>query len=515
MLVRNIVSKFSVVGALILVSLGSMAATSVAYANSKSILHQVAVAKEGRHLKIQMRLQGKPEVRYFGLEKSAKKPYRLVVDLKQTRKPHKLKLDNASKATVSAIRTGWPKPDTLRVVFEMPRAVKLEPVWRSSDGVLYSLDWLTPVQAKLAKAEIKKQKALSASGKAKPARIKPKSVKPIHPALAPKSLAKKSAKAQPVKVAHTPKAKVGKPLLVSQTRSYKQAKKSQRLRPIVVAIDAGHGGNDPGARGPQGTQEKHVSLAIAMQLKRVLSKDKRYKPVMVRSSDRYLRLRQRTAVARNYKADVFVSIHADAFTSSKVRGASVYALSTRGASSEHARWLAQKQNAADLVGGVSLGDKENHLASMLLDLTQTATLEDSLGAGRLVLAELSKVTKLHKKRVHQAGFMVLKSPDIPSMLIEVGYISNPTDEQLLIDKAHQRRLANSIATGLKKYFEANPPAGATDEVVAGNIKQHKVKRGDTLSEIAEAYGISQSKLRRANGIKSANIYLGQMLDIPY
>lgn len=231
------------------------------------------------------------------------------------------------------------------------------------------------------------------------------------------------------------------------------------FRDIVVAVDAGHGGEDPGAIGPAGTHEKTVVLQIARKLVEAINRERGMRAVLTRTGDYYLPLRKRIELARRHKADLFISIHADAFTNRRVSGSSVYVLSNRGASSEHARWLAERENASDLIGGVSLDDKDSLLASVLLDLSQTASLEASIDVAEEVLAGLKKVGKVHKPGVESAGFAVLKSPDIPSLLVETAFISNPQEEKRLRTSAYQHKLAQALATGVKRYFEDNAPNG--------------------------------------------------------
>jgi len=221
---------------------------------------------------------------------------------------------------------------------------------------------------------------------------------------------------------------------------------------VTVAIDAGHGGEDFGASGKKKTREKKVVLSIAKELKKLIDKDKSMRSYLTRNSDYYVSLRKRTKLARKANADLFVSIHADAFRRSSARGASVYALSKRGASSETARWLANKENAADLVGGASINDREDVVAGVLLDMQMDKTLEFSLSFGDHVLKEMKKIAKLHSKTVQQAGFVVLKSPDIPSVLVETGFISNPYEERKLRTSKYQRQVANAIYQGIKKFI---------------------------------------------------------------
>lgn len=228
-------------------------------------------------------------------------------------------------------------------------------------------------------------------------------------------------------------------------------------RDIVVAVDAGHGGEDPGAIGAHGTYEKTVVLQIAKELVKMVNRERGMRAILTRKGDYYVPLRKRMELARRQKADLFISIHADAFTNRKVSGSSVYILSSRGASSEHARWLAEQENASDLVGGVSLDDKDNQLAAVLLDMSQTASEEASIDAAGKVLAGLKKVGKVHKPGVESAAFAVLKSPDIPSMLVETAFISNPQEERKLRSSSYQKKLARAMASGIKRYFQLNAP----------------------------------------------------------
>lgn len=230
-------------------------------------------------------------------------------------------------------------------------------------------------------------------------------------------------------------------------------------RDIVVAIDAGHGGVDPGSVGKRGTYEKHVTLAIAKRLKDRIDREPGMRAILTRDDDTFVEHRERIARARRQQADMFVSVHADSYTNRSVAGSSVYVLSARGASDESARWLADRENAADLIGGVKLDDKDSVLASVLLDLSQGASMSASVDAAELVMQELYKIGNITNRGVKHAGFLVLKSPDIPSMLVETAFISNPTEESRLLDPKHQQKLAEAIHQGVRAYFYTNPPPG--------------------------------------------------------
>ncbi len=262
----------------------------------------------------------------------------------------------------------------------------------------------------------------------------------------------------------------------------REAKPSIPLRDVVVVVDAGHGGEDPGARGRRGTNEKDITLAIARKLAALINKERGMKAVLTRDGDYYVSLRGRINRAREHKADLFVSIHADAFLRPEARGSSVFILSERGATNEAARWLAERENAADLVGGVSLDDKDDLLVSVLLDLSQTATTEASHDVASNILKELGGVGDLHKSDVQQAGFMVLKSPDVPSILVETAFISNPHEEQKLRDVRHQEKLARAVMNGVREYFTRKAPPGT---VLAEEAQRKRtVARSDSQSSAA-------------------------------
>ena len=286
-------------------------------------------------------------------------------------------------------------------------------------------------------------------------------------------------------------------------------------RDIVIAIDPGHGGEDPGASGPGGLREKTVVLQIARRLENQLAKIPGFKPMLVRTGDYYVSLKNRRDKARALEADLFVSIHADAFREKSAHGASVYALSMRGATSTTAQYLADTENAADLVGGVELAEMDPMLAGVLADLSMTGTLDASLNLGALILEQIDGVARLHKKRVEQAGFAVLKSPDVPSLLIETGFISNPGEAERLATPAYQDKMARAIRRGIQSWFARQPPPGT---LLAWQREQGRrevtIAAGDTLSEIAERYGVTVASIKTNNGLSRDVIYVGQTLVIP-
>lgn len=286
-------------------------------------------------------------------------------------------------------------------------------------------------------------------------------------------------------------------------------------RELVIAIDAGHGGEDPGAIGKRGTREKDVVLSVAGRLAAEIDREPGMRAFLTRDGDYYLTHRQRMERARLNRADLFVSVHADAFRNPNARGSSVYVLSQKGATDEAARWLAERENAADLVGGVSLDDKDDMLASVLLDLSQNASIGASLEVGDHVIGRLGSIGRVHKASVQQAGFLVLKCPDIPSILVETAFISNLEEEQLLRSSAHQQRLASALLSGIREYFLANPTPGTWLAKNGRRLpREYTIARGDTLSDIASRYNVSLLDLRRHNGLRGDSIRVGQVLRIP-
>jgi N-acetylmuramoyl-L-alanine amidase len=366
-------------------------------------------------------------------------PARLVVDLDGVDFNDELKAlpskVGASDPYIAAVRVGLNRPNVVRVVFELRSEVKpylfpLAPAGEYRHRLVLDLYPPEPADPLLALLQ------------PRPDPIREIAQAPIVIAPGPAEVAK----------AEIPQLPVVK--LEPVTRA---ASRPEKDRLVIIAIDAGHGGEDPGARGRHGTKEKDVTLAIARRLKAAIDAEPNMRAVMIRDGDYFIPLGQRVSKARRARADVFVSVHADAWVKPNVRGSSVFALSERGATTTAARWLAQRENQSDLIGGVNLGMGDTVLARTLLDLSLTATINDSLKLGRAVLSELGDVNQLHKHAVEQAGFAVLKAPDIPSILVETAFISNPQEERRLKDSAYQEKMASAILGGIKRYLAQNPP----------------------------------------------------------
>ncbi len=295
------------------------------------------------------------------------------------------------------------------------------------------------------------------------------------------------------------------------------AEREQERRDILIALDAGHGGDDPGAIGPAGIYEKHIVLAIAQKIERIFRAEAGFRPLMIRSRDRYVQLQERREKARLAEADLMLSIHADSFTDARTRGSSVYALSRKGATSAIARHLAQQANRRPSKSVPAGSADEGYLNRALAETAGDDTIEDALEIGNILLKYIGKISKIHRKKVEQAGFVVLKSAAVPSLLVETGFISNPKDAKALSDPAHQQRLAKAIADGVLDYFRQHPPSGtllAWQKNHPGADRAHMVQAGDYLLRIARRYGVSQETLRLYNGLQNTVIYPGQRLRIP-
>jgi len=298
----------------------------------------------------------------------------------------------------------------------------------------------------------------------------------------------------------------------SATKVAKTKARPAKKRDVIIAIDAGHGGKDPGATGRSGTHEKHVTLQIAKRLEKSINRQKGMKAVLIRKNDRFMRLRERIHKARDYHADMMISLHADSFPDPRARGSSIYALSVDGASSETARMLAEKENAVDLLfGDINVAVQDKMVKEVLFDLSLTGTIESSLDIGSEILQQIKSVNRVHKKKVQQAGFAVLKAPNIPSVLIETAFISNPREEKNLRSAAHQKKVAKAITRGVNKYFARKAPPGTW---LASYRAEHRVKPGENISTIARKHKVSVEELRVRNALFANNLKAGQVIKIP-
>ncbi len=384
-------------------------------------------------------------------------PDRLVIDLQEAEiSPALRSLSDkilSSDPYIKAVRVGNFKPGVVRVVVDLkseirPELFSLPPAGEYKHRLVLDIYPLVdPLMALL--------QQLNPGDAAVPPVVSPPGTTP--PTAAPETSAgviAPDANVTPVPPATPEPAPMPE---VAPPADRPQADKPLTSRMITIVLDAGHGGEDPGALGARGSKEKNITLSIAKKLKAQIDREPNMRAVLTRDGDYFLPLNSRVQKARKVQADLFVSIHADAFTRKEANGSSVFALSERGATSAFARYLAQKENESDLIGGVSINVKDPHLARTLLDLSQTATINDSLKLGQAVLGKIGQINRLHKPRVEQAGFAVLKAPDIPSILVETAFISNPEEERRLTDSGYQDKMAASILEGIKKYFSTNPP----------------------------------------------------------
>jgi N-acetylmuramoyl-L-alanine amidase len=395
-------------------------------------------------------------------------PDRLVVDLSGVDAARGLRLP-AAAGVVRGVRTGHPAPGTTRIVFDLgDKVAALQPrLEQGPGGTRLVVEWPGDESAPADRVPADRAPVAGIAGAA-PAQPDPIAIltagaAPVAPTSTgtPKAGGPSAAGIVPSQAA-VPQA-VAPPVAAAgaqaPVKTVEDIARRAGLRPLVIAIDAGHGGQDPGARGANGSREKDLTLKIALELARQVNATPGLKAYLTRDSDFFIPLARRYQLARQHKADLFVSIHADAFTSPTARGSSVFVLSQRGASSQAARWLADQENAADLVGGLKLQDKSDTLASVLLDLSQSATMKASEDMAGQVLSGLKRLGKTHKNEVERANFVVLRSPDVPSMLVETAFISNPDEEARLNDPAHQKQLANAILDGVTGYFSRQPPPG--------------------------------------------------------
>lgn len=409
-------------------------------------------------------------------------PNRVVLDLNNTILGMSVNTLKFNNSLIQGVRSGSPDHKNLRLVFDVRQNVHVRSLpWNLNghfNGLQLELSAVGP-----------SPKVSSVVGHS---RLDTKQWNTVVPAISQSVRIKKP----PVKIPNSPSNKY--------------------LRDVVVVLDAGHGGKDPGAHGPNHSKEKHVVLAITLKLKQLIDRQPGMRAVLTRSGDYYVGLRQRLDIARKYNGDVFVSIHADAFNNPHSNGASVFALSQSGATSEAARWIAEKENYSEL-GGVNLGqldDINGVVRSVLIDLSQTATINAGLQMGGRVLSQLNHFTNLHNNKVEQARFVVLKSPDTPSILVETGFISNPREERNLNNPNYQTRLSQAIFQGIKAYFWDNPPQGSRIEALTSN-HFHIVRKGEQLPTIASRYHVTTQAMQAMNGLNDRLVLKpGQKLVIP-
>jgi N-acetylmuramoyl-L-alanine amidase len=445
----------------LLLSLFLLLSSALAWADS---VQGIRVSHDDHSARLVFDLDAKADYNTFTLEN----PNRLVIDIKDFRQRSKLIIPSLINTPVQAVRYAAYDRHTLRIVLDLAHEVQFEtqtlgPNRGYPHRLVVDLSY-SPRQAS-------------------------------QPLIAAQEEAQQNPEVSPVQQAAT-KNKVVK------------TNKVLPRRDIVVAIDAGHGGQDSGAIGPSGTKEKDIVLSVAKRLAALVDKEPGMRSYLTRDHDVFISLRQRIRRARENGADMFISIHADAFHKRSARGSSVYVLSQRGASSEAAQILADRENASDLAGGISLEDKDELLASVLLDLSQTASLEASLEVANTVLSGLKRVGHVHKKHVESAAFVVLKSPDIPSVLVETAFISNPEEERKLRTSSHQSKLAHAMMVGIRNYFQRNPLPGTSLP------QQHIVSAGDTLSMIAQRYQVSMADIRNVNNLSNTTLHIGDVLKIP-
>lgn len=426
----------------------------------------IRVSHDDRSARLVFDLNARADYNTFTLEN----PNRLVIDIKNFRQRNKLTIPSLADTPVKSVRYAAYDRETLRIVLDLAHEVQYETqTLRPNQGYPHRLVVDLNYTAKQAK-----QPLIAAQEEAE------EQNEPGHAA-------------------------------AQETKAREKIVKTSKVLPrrdIIIAIDPGHGGQDPGAIGPRGTKEKDIVLSVAKRLARLVDQEAGMRSYLTRDTDVFISLRDRIRRAHENGADMFISIHADAFHKRSARGSSVYVLSERGASSEAAQILADRENAADLAGGISLEDKDDLLASVLLDLSQTASLEASLEVANTVLSGLKRVGHVHKKQVESAAFVVLKSPDIPSVLVETAFISNPEEERRLLTSSHQAKLAHAMMVGIRNYFQRNPLPGTSLP------QQHIVSAGDTLSMIAQRYQVSMADIRTVNNMSSTSIQIGDVLKIP-
>lgn len=437
------------------------------YALANNQVQNIRVSPTADNTRVVLDLAAAPEFKYFTLAN----PDRLVIDLARVRAGSRLPAINGESALIRGIRSSQ-NQNTMRIVLDLtnpvtPNVFALTPA--APNGHRLVIDLPTPAVSG------------SSSGAASTAATNP----PVTPVV---STATTTPSTSPVRAA----------------------------RDIIIAVDAGHGGNDPGSIGPAGTLEKNLTLPLARALVERFNREPGMKAALVRTGDYYIPVNNRTDIARRLQADLLISVHADAFTSPQPRGAAVWVLSLRRATSEVGRMLEQTERHGELLGGVAEVIKdsanERYLAQTVLDLSMNHSMLTAHQVANQVLSEMGKITTLHKREPQAASLGVLRAPDIPSILVEVGFISNPQEERLLRNPDHQQKLVQSIFNGVRRHFELSPPA---DSLFAQRrAKEHRVQAGESLSLLAQRYNVSVDELRRHNSLRNDTLRIGQVLRIP-
>jgi N-acetylmuramoyl-L-alanine amidase len=445
----------------VVLALVGAALPALACASPSNTLRNVTISSGEGGVRVALETSSRTQTSLFTLEN----PDRVVIDLRDTGKVKGLRMP-AGIGPVDVIRTGVRPGDGYRIVIELKSSTRARGEWQPAFADVGD-SYVVAIGTKAFVAAAFSPTGKVASSSAQDNGAQYSSAQDNSPVTAASVAAPAvSRTTRPPAATRVPRDESTSSALAS---SAAEGITPKTVRPqhaprdgdrdIIVAVDAGHGGQDPGAIGRNGTMEKNVVLAIARALAARIDAEPGMRSYLVRDDDYFVVLRDRMVRARNAKADIFVSVHADSIRDRNITGASVYVLSEHGASSEAARWLAERENAADLVGGVKLDDKDKSLASVLLDLTQTANTSASMTAAERVLISLDRTVNVRKSKVQQAGLLVLKSPDIPSMLVETAYISNPGEESRLKSVTHQTKLAEAIFGGIRGYFEVNPPPG--------------------------------------------------------
>lgn len=404
-------------------------------------------------------------------------PSRISIEFEETDLMFKIKDIDLKKDIVKLVRSSRPRPEVLRLVFELNQIREVTRSKIKNNHLNYP-----PLTLNFT---LRKQTI--------------------------------NAKTQSIELKAATSSQSKNALLLKKDKLIITKKPAKKGRDIIVVLDPGHGGKDPGAIGLRKSLEKTVTLSIAKKLKENINKQIGMRAILTRNGDYYIGLRERLKIARKNNADIFISIHADAFINKQSRGASIFALSPSGATSEAARWLAEKENYSEL-DGVNLSelkDRSVQVRNLLIDLSQTTTINFSLSMGKQVLNALGKITPLHNNNIEQAGFMVLKSPDIPSILIETGFITNSSEEKKLTSERYQSALSQSIVLSLTHFFKENPPKGTYFEGVTEGFTLHIVRKGETLSQISSLYDVPVGTLQSINKLSNSKIKIGQSIKVPF